>query len=169
MRLEDGDFMASLGRLKEILGEPPRGLDRDFLDVERELGVEIPVEVKEFCSIYGDLLISDFIFAFGPKFMVEKGVWMSEYVRDGEDVIPRGVLPEVGGMLHWGHSIEGDKFFLERREGGRWTVSAFRRNWADWYESDDGLIRWLVKVFEGKCAVDWMPEWPAVHWFEGSR
>ncbi|MCX5374795.1 hypothetical protein [Streptomyces sp. NBC_00103] len=161
--------MASLERLKEILGAPPVGLEGDFLGVERELGVELPVEVKEVGSVYGDLLISDFIFIFGPKFMVEKGVWMSEYVRDGEDVIPRGVLPEVGGMLHWGHSIEGDKFFLERREGGKWTVSAFRRNWGDWYESDDGLIDWMVKVFEGKCAVDWMPEWPAVHWFEGSR
>ncbi|WP_405965543.1 hypothetical protein OG713_42095 [Streptomyces sp. NBC_00723] len=160
--------MASLERLKEILGAPPVGLEGDFLGVERELGVELPVEVKEVGSVYGDLLISDFIFIFGTKFMVEKGVWMSEYVRDGEDVIPRGVLPEVGGMLHWGHSIEGDKFFLERREGGKWTVSAFRRNWGDWYESDDGLIDWMVKVFEGKCAVDWMPEWPAVHWFEGS-
>ena len=153
----------------EILGTPPVSPGGDFGEVERVLGTELPKEVIEVCSMYGDLLISDFIFVFGPKCMAEKGVWMSGFVRDGDDVIPRGVLPEVGGMLHWGHSIEGDKFFLERKKGGEWTVSAFRRGWGDWYESDDGFIEWMVKVFEGRCAEDWMPEWPTVHWFEESR
>lgn len=69
-------------------------------------------------------------------------------------------------MLHWGHSIEGDKLFLEKRDNGRWTVSVFRRNWADWCEFDEPVDDWLVAVFEGRTATEWMPEWPTTHWFE---
>ncbi|WP_367323413.1 hypothetical protein [Streptomyces sp. HUAS ZL42] len=160
--------MSSVGQLKNVLGLPPRGPVGTFEEVENSFGVSLPAEVKDVCSLYGDVMVSDFIFIFGPKFMAEKSAWMSDFVRDGHPAIPRAVLPDAGGMLHWGHTIEGDKFFLEDRGSGRWTVSAFRRNWGDWYESDDTLADWLVGVFKGNRAVDWMPEWPESHWFESS-
>ncbi|MFF0596399.1 hypothetical protein [Streptomyces antibioticus] len=159
--------MSSLERLRSLLGLPPGAADeRDFSVVEAGLGIKLPQEVKGVCSLYGDVLISDFILVFGPKFMTEKGLWMSEFVREGHPVIPKAVLPDPGGMLHWGHSVEGDKFFLENRGGGKWTVSAFRRNLGDWYESDETLTDWLVGVFAGRDAEDWMPQWPTSHWFE---
>ncbi|MFE1437127.1 hypothetical protein [Streptomyces sp. NPDC058739] len=158
--------MRSAARLEDLLGVSPRRAARGFEDVEASLGVSLPEDVKECCSLYGDVLISDFIFLFGPEFMVEKSLWMQELVRDGHPVIPGGVLPDAGGMLHWGHTLEGDKFFLVDRGAGRWTVSAFRRNWGDWYESDDALVPWLVGVLEGTVGADWMPEWTRPHWLE---
>ncbi|NEA81235.1 SMI1/KNR4 family protein [Actinospica acidiphila] len=151
--------MSSVERLREVLGVPPGVVDRgDFDAVEASLGVELPPEVKGVCSLYGDTLISEY--------MTEKSLWVSELVREGHSVISRAVLPDAGGMLHWGHSVDGDKFFLEHRGGSHWAVSAFRRDWADWYESDETLIDWLVGVFTGSVAQDWMPEWPTAHWFE---
>ncbi|WP_171110470.1 MULTISPECIES: SMI1/KNR4 family protein [Streptomyces] len=159
--------MSSVERLKDLLGVPPRrGESGGFSAIEAALGVELPQEVKGVCSLYGDVMISDFIFVFGPECMVEKSLWMSEFVREGHPAIPKAVLPDAGGMLHWGHSIEGDQFFLEDQGGGKWIVSAFRRNWGDWYESDESIADWLVGVFAGRLAVDWMPEWPTSHWFE---
>ncbi|MEU9661584.1 hypothetical protein [Streptomyces chartreusis] len=76
--------------------------------VEMDLGVTLPEEVRAVCSLYGDGLISDFIFIFDSEYMVEKGVWMSDFVRDGHPEMPEGVLPDSGGKLHWGHSVEGD-------------------------------------------------------------
>ncbi|MDN3020632.1 hypothetical protein [Streptomyces sp. S.PB5] len=152
--------------MMNILGNPSGRHESNFDAVENRLGVNLPEEVKELCSIYGDRLISGYIAVYGAESMVEKNVWMSDFVRGGHSTIPRVVLPDAGGMLHWGHSIEGDSFFLEDRGGGRWTVSAFRRNWHDWYESDEDVIDWLVDVFEGRHAADWMPEWSEVHWFE---
>ncbi|MGW1785723.1 hypothetical protein ACWCQQ_42580 [Streptomyces sp. NPDC002143] len=159
----------SVDELVKILGVPHRDPVRDFGTVESSLGIELPREAKEVCSVYGDVMISDFMFVFGLKFMASKNAWMSEFVRDDLSFIPRHVLPAAGGMLHWAHTIEGDKLFLEDRGGGKWTVSAFRRSWGDWYETDDTLVNWLVKVFTGRCATDWMPEWPALHWFEGGQ
>lgn len=158
--------MSSMDQLRELLGMPPVKNEESWAPVEQALGIELPKEVKEFCSRYGDLVISDFIAVYGAGSMIEKSVWMSDFVRDGHSVIPRTVLPDAGGMLHWGHSIEGDSFFLEDRGSGRWTVSAFRRNWGDWYESNEVMTDWLVGVFSGRLATDWMPEWPKTHWFE---
>lgn len=133
--------------------------------VSQEFNVTLPSDAVEVLSVYGDLLISDFLFLYGPQFAVEKGLWMSEFVRDGHATIPHLVLPSEGGMFFFGHTVEGDSLFLEHRSGG-WKVSAFRRNWADWWESDLTLVDWLVGVFEGRVATDWMPEWPDKHWFE---
>lgn len=159
--------MASLEDLQGILGPSPWAERRNFASVEREWGISIPSEVKKVGLLYGDSLVSDFLFIFGPITMTPKGNWMSAYVSEGKArKIPHPVIPESGGMLHWGHSIDGDRLFLEDRGNGLWTVSAFRRDWGDWYESDLPLIDWLVGVFNGSLATDWMPEWPASHWFE---
>ncbi|MDL2082235.1 hypothetical protein QNN03_38120 [Streptomyces sp. GXMU-J15] len=158
--------MSSLHQLKQLLGVPRDKQEGSLAPVEEFFGIELPAETKECLSLYGDLLISDFIAVYGPEFITEKNAWMREFLKDGHSVIPKGVLPDAGGMLYWGHSVEGDGFFLEDRGGGRWTVSAFRRNWGDWYQSDDNLVDWLVGVFSGRIAADWMPEWPDIHWFE---
>ncbi|SPF07309.1 hypothetical protein [Streptomyces sp. MA5143a] len=138
-----------------------------FDTVEKDLNAGLPVDLRKVCSFYGDLLISDYFFIFGQRFMVDKNVWMSDFVRGGHPVIPRSVLPDPGGMLHWGHSVEGDKFFLEHRGNGEWVVSAFRRSWGDWCAYEQPVVDWLVGVFSGAIATDWMPEWPESHWFEG--
>ncbi|WP_086704533.1 hypothetical protein ACMAVT_02140 [Streptomyces sp. FW42] len=162
--------MSSLEQLREVLGVPPGAVcGSDFGAVEGSLGVGLPPDVKGMCYLYGDTLISDFIFVLGPKFIAEQSLWVSELVREGHPVIAKAVLPDAGGMLHWGHSVDGDKFFLEHRGGSHWTVSAFRRDWADWYESDETLIDWLIGDFTGRVAQEWMPERPAAHWFEAGR
>ncbi|WP_267244727.1 hypothetical protein [Streptomyces sp. PR69] len=151
--------------LQRILGPSPFGETRSIERACRSLCVDLSRDDGEILGLYGDLLISDFLFLYGPRFAVEKGVWMSEFLRDGHPIIPSAVLPDRGGMFLFGHTIEGDKLFL-RQSGGDWLVSAFRRNWADWCDFDMPMPEWLVGVFKGDVATDWMPEWPERHWFE---
>ncbi|MER5384262.1 hypothetical protein ABT040_28990 [Streptomyces sp. NPDC002688] len=159
--------MASVGDLEEMLGPSPWGSGRTFDLVEREWGRILPSEFKQVGLLYGDSLVSDFLFLFGPKTIAVKGNWMSAYVKEGNSrIITNPVIPESGGMLYWGHSIDGDRLFLEDRGEGLWTVSAFRRDWGDWYESELPILDWLTGVFSGSLAADWMPEWPLVHTFE---
>ncbi|MFJ3975918.1 hypothetical protein [Streptomyces sp. NPDC090021] len=128
-----------------------------------------PDEYKEISACYGDALIDGFLYVYGPLKIAEKSEWMSDYVARGESrKIKHPVLPSEGGMLHWGHTIEGDKLFLTPRGGGEWAVSAFRRNWGDWYETDLRVDEWLLGVFSGNIETDWLPEWPQVHTFEVS-
>ncbi|MEU0681373.1 hypothetical protein ACF09G_01795 [Streptomyces albogriseolus] len=103
--------MSSLEQLRGVLGVPPGAVcGSDFGAVEASPGVGLPPDVKGVCSLFGDTLISDFIFLFGPKFMAEKSLWVSELVRKGHPVISKAVLPDVDGMLH------GTSFIL------RWSV-----------------------------------------------
>lgn len=160
--------MSVLKDLKSTLGASPwQAADRSFDVVEADWGMELPPDFKLVGQAYGDILISDFLYIYGPLTLTEKSSWMSACVRRGEvRVIPRPVLPDTDGMLMWGHTIEGDRLFLERKESNSWTVSAFRRNWHDWQEYDTSIIDWLTGVLTGQLASEWMPEWPECHWFE---
>lgn len=61
--------------------------------------------------------------------------------------------------MAWGNTIAGDQLFLVPREGGSWTVSAFRRGWADWHDTNLGFSDWLHLALSGGTATDWLPEW----------
>ncbi|MBB4944538.1 hypothetical protein F4556_000073 [Kitasatospora gansuensis] len=65
----------------------------------------------------------------------------------------------LGGALLWGNTIEGDQLFLVPHENGSWTVSAFRRGWADWYDSDLCFSDWFHLALTGGTATDWLAEW----------
>ncbi|MFG2645090.1 hypothetical protein ACGFYP_29445 [Streptomyces sp. NPDC048370] len=155
---------SSFDDLSQILGRSPWP-ERTLAGVEQAWGVDLPADVHRVLSSYGDLMIDDFLYLFGPLTLEEKGDWMSGYVKRGESrLIVDPVLPEPAGMLHWGQTLDGDRLFLvPQGPGERWTVSAFRRNWGDWYETSLPLEEWLVGTLRGKIETDWMPEWPKVH------
>ncbi|MFD5548714.1 hypothetical protein ACFWJQ_18515 [Streptomyces goshikiensis] len=155
---------SSFDELSRILGPSPLP-ERALADVERAWETALPAEVQRVLQTYGDLMVDDFLYLFGPLTLEEKGEWMSGYVKRGESrLIVEPVLPEPGGMLHWGQTIDGDRLFLvPRGAADPWTVSAFRRNWGDWYETGLPLEEWLVGVFRGDNETDWMPEWPTAH------
>lgn len=159
-----GDFE----RLAEILGPSPWPGKRDLSAVEQEWRVSLPAELHMIAGAYGDVMIDGFMFIYGPLVIREKGDWMRNYVKRGESrLIVDPVLPEPGGMLACGHTVEGDRLFLVPRDDGRqWTVSAFRRNWGDWHDSELPLDSWLLGVFRGDIEADWFPEWPSRHTFE---
>ncbi|BAU86163.1 hypothetical protein SLA_5282 [Streptomyces laurentii] len=157
-----------ISALTGILGPTPWKKNLDLRPLELEWGLTLPSEVKAVSGTYGDTLIDDFLFIYGPSSMRDKGNWMSQYIQGGNSQeIVGPVLPIRGGMLYWGHTIDGDQLFLTPRdEGTRWTVSAFRRSWGDWHSTDLDLISWLESVFKGEIETDWLPEWPDRHTFE---
>jgi hypothetical protein len=127
--------------------------------------VTFPEEYADLARVYGDVTISDYIFVFGPRTLASYVARMGPRM-ERSSYVPGDVLPSKGGMLLWGNTIEGDQLFLVDRGDGRWTVSAFRRNWADWYESDLTLLEWLRQALTGQIATDWLPEWPRRHTIE---
>lgn len=155
-------------QLSDILGPSLWQGERSLTILEEVWQVSLPAEFHRVSAAYGDAMIDDYLFIYGPRVIQEKGEWMRDYVRRGESrVIVDPVLPDVGGMLMWGHTIDGDRLFLvPQGEGHQWTVSAFRRNWGDWRETAMPLEAWLVGVFRGEIETDWLPEWPNRHSFE---
>lgn len=154
--------METRGRMfdvTELLGPPVRAGDAMRLrEIATDWGVQFPADFIEISGAYGDVMISDFIFLCGARELESYAQLMGRSMEESSTV-PCPVLPSPGGALLWGNTIEGDQLFLVDRGQGRWTVSAFRRGWADWLDTDLEFGEWFTGVLAGEIATDWMPEW----------
>ncbi|MFG3001923.1 hypothetical protein [Streptomyces sp. NPDC048340] len=157
----------AFSELSNILGPSPLSGGLNLRRVEEAWGISLPQEVHRLTEAYGDVMIDDYLFNYGSQTLQSLGELMSEDVRNGDGLVDDPVLPEKGGMLLWGHTIEGDKLFLvPRAAGAMWTVSAFCRTKGDWHETSLPLEEWLVQVFRGDIETEWLPEWPHRHTVE---
>ena len=145
--------------LTPLLGPPVRSGEEGLLrQVADEWGVEFPEDFLRIAGAYGDVAVSGYIFLCGARNIRSYGEGMGKLVMES-DTVPCPVLPSPGGALIWGNTIEGDQLFLVDRGEGRWTVSAFRRGWADWYDTDLEFGPWFRGVLASEIETDWMPEW----------
>lgn len=155
--------MKSADVLVNVLGSPPRpDGSREFA---QQLGVALPDDYVDFASSYGDALLDEFIFFAGSKTLMRLANGIGRDL-EASDSIPGDVLPTKGGMLLWGHTIDGDQLFLKQQAEGQWTVSAWLRQRASWYETELGIIEWLKMAFDNEQSPDWLPVWPESHEWE---
>ncbi|GAA3834618.1 hypothetical protein GCM10022403_079260 [Streptomyces coacervatus] len=146
--------------LVQLLGRPMRPDSTKELDeVAADWGVRFPSDFVEIASRYGDVVICEYLLLCGGRSLRQYADLMAAAMEESRTV-PHRVLPSPGGALLWGNTIEGDQLFLVDRGGGRWTVSAFRRNWHDWYDTDLEFGEWFPRMLAGEIETDWMPEWP---------
>jgi hypothetical protein len=147
--------------LVPLLGSPVRPGEGPLLAaIGKEWGVSFPRDFVEISGIYGDVVICEYLLFCGGRSIRAYADLMAAAMEESKTV-PCRVLPSPGGALLWGNTIEGDQLFLIDRGEGRWTVSAFRRGWADWYDTDMEFGEWFPRMLAGEIETDWMPEWPA--------
>jgi hypothetical protein len=152
--------LSARAQLVQLLGPPLRSDGERLLDeVAGEWGVTFPRDYVEIAGAYGDVVISEFILLCGPRTLKSYTGIMGRPMEES-DTVPCRVLPSPGGALLWGNTVEGDELFLVDRGAGRWTVSAFRRNWHDWLDTDLPFDEWFPRMLAGEIETDWMPEWP---------
>ncbi|MEU1481184.1 hypothetical protein ACFYZ8_44025 [Streptomyces sp. NPDC001668] len=145
--------------LSALLGPPVRSDEKEIEAVAREWGVVFPPDFVSLAGAYGDTVICEYLLFCGARELVPYAARMGRLLEDSRTV-PHRVLPTPGGALVWGNTIEGDQLFLVDRGDGRWTVSAFRRGWADWLDTDLEFGEWFPRMLAGEIETDWMPEWP---------
>ncbi|MEU7602466.1 SMI1/KNR4 family protein [Streptomyces sp. NPDC041003] len=151
--------------LAELLGAPVRPADEDAPVIEavaRDWSVVLPPDYVAVASAYGDVMISGYLYFFGARGLRAYGERQAPTAPSPS--VPYPVLPTSGGVLAFGHTIEGDRLFLVPHRDGSWTVSAFRRGWADWHDTGLGFGEWFRGALAGVLATDWLPEWePGPH------
>lgn len=153
--------MRAVSDFGHVLGVPLRVDNTSEL---RALGdrwnVELPSDFLETLTAYGDALYSDYMRLYGPETLGFVGSF-SESVTDwrsdeyGAEV---DLLPERGGLLLWGDTVEGDMLCLERVRSG-WRVVVSSKCTASWYEYDEDFSDWLYGAMTGTIATEWLPEW----------
>ncbi|MFE2065273.1 hypothetical protein ACFXDH_23260 [Streptomyces sp. NPDC059467] len=147
--------------LVRLLGQPSRPDSKAALEeVAADWGVTFPRDFVEIAGSFGDVVVCEYLLLCGGRSLRGYADLMAAMMEESSTV-PCKVLPSPGGALLWGNTVEGDQLFLVERGGGRWTVSAFRRNWHDWHDTDMEFGEWLPRMLAGEIETDWMPEWPA--------
>ncbi|MEU4091289.1 hypothetical protein [Streptomyces sp. NPDC026673] len=151
--------MKTIKDFVSVLGAPIRQAERPLIeDIASSWSVPLPDDFAEIAGAYGDVVISEFILLCGSRSLQPYSSQMGRLLAENPKV-PHPVLPTPNGALLWGNTIEGDQLFLVPRANGQWTVSAFRRGWGDWHDTDLGFSDWLYLALTGKTATDWLPEW----------
>jgi hypothetical protein len=158
-------IMPATDSLIPLLGQPRASSAEALEGLQRTWGVVFPEEYVAFAQGYGDATVSGFVSLCGPRTLESYAALMGPGL-DAAPYVPGTVLPSPGGMLLWGNTVEGDQLFLVDRGEGRWTVSAFRRGWGDWYDSELTLVDWFRGVLTEEVAEDWFPEWEETHTVE---
>jgi hypothetical protein len=151
--------MRTVADFERLLGAPTRPTEEgEIREIAQAWSVTFPPDFVEIAGAYGDSTISDYVFFCGARTLRSYAAGMGRKLEQ-TSTVPHLVLPSPKGALVWGNTIEGDQLFLVPREDGTWTVSAFRRGWADWYDSDLGFSDWFYLALAGEIATDWLPEW----------
>ncbi|MEU0368803.1 SMI1/KNR4 family protein [Streptomyces sp. NPDC006283] len=133
----------ALRRLVEIAPAPSEPRQKDWGEVERSLGVELPVDYKELIHVYGGSNWDDYVYVLEPGCSNENydliewaerqaeglaGLWEfekkpAELEVEGSRVIPWATT-DNGECLYWlvRPSLEPDRWtvMVNEARGGRW-------------------------------------------------
>ncbi|MBS2546608.1 hypothetical protein KGQ19_06985 [Catenulispora sp. NL8] len=119
--------------------------------------VSLPIDFVQVAGAYGDASISEYIYLCGSRTLESCAASMGPLLEQSSTV-PHLILPTPDGALLWGNILEGDQLFLVPRENGAWTVSAFRRNWHDFIDTDMSFSDWFYLALTGQTGSDWLPD-----------
>ncbi|MBR7831484.1 hypothetical protein KDK95_34665, partial [Actinospica sp. MGRD01-02] len=126
--------------------------------IGRFWSVSLPADFGDVAGAYGDTSISGYLYLCGSRTLESYAARMGPLLEKSSTV-PYAVLPTPGGALLWGNTLDGDQLFLVPHEDGTRTVSAFRRNWHDFIDTDMCFSDWVYLGLTGGAHTDWLPEW----------
>jgi hypothetical protein len=140
--------------------------------VEKDLGVALPADYKEFVSRYGTGLLSGFIRVFNPfakseytnlVASVRRIGATNQMLRASEGArFPYSVFPDPAGLLPWGTDDNGNYYYwLTRGEPDHWPVVVGAGRHAKWQQFDVSMTTFLGKGLtrEIDCQI-WPDDFP---------
>lgn len=165
-----GPAVAALDDLRRIAPPPDEPPPRaDVAGAETELGVRLPGDYVALVEEWGAGTFNDFISVFAPghgnpnlDLVHEARGWewaLVEQVKAGERH-PFEPRIELGGLLAWGATANGDPCFwqLRAQEPKSWIVAVQEVRGPDWHVFEGGLAEFLVAVLDGREQVVVFPE-----------
>lgn len=159
-----GDFERVLPALASIRLDHPR--DIDWVHISESLGTGLPPDFMDLSEHYSSFAIDDFLSVRLPRPGMERRYVASlqrdlrdlEELRSADAAGGYAPYPENHGLLPWGETIDGDRFYWRTlgSDGSKWTVVIAGRN-GDWVEFDGSLTSYLAGLVSGEVAPDGLP------------
>jgi hypothetical protein len=149
-------------RLEAIVPPPhiPREVPTaaEWAEYENKLGSALPSDYRAFLNRYGTGGFDAFIWIFSPKAkdkyfnLFGQGLAMLAGVKElrdqfGGDAVPYRLFPELGGLLPFGYTANGDLLFWKTiGSPDRWTIVVNGTRSPDFEEFRTNLVDFLAGI-----------------------
>jgi hypothetical protein len=149
-------------RLERIVPPPQTPLEvptaTEWAAYEEKLGVALPAGYRALLNRYGTCGFDEFIWIFSPKAknkyfnLFGQGLDMLAGVKEirdqwGSDAVPYRLFPELGGLLPFGYTANGDLLFWKTLGSAeRWTIVVNGTRSDDYEEFRTNLVDFLAGI-----------------------
>jgi hypothetical protein len=130
--------------------------------IESTIGVALPQDYKDYIETYGSGQIGRFLWPANP-FSQNKWLTLQNQIvvrlhslkaikeEWGEEECPYPLYPEVGGLLPWGYTSNGDTlFWLTRGAPQAWSVVINEARGSEFEQFSDSMTGFLTKLITGE-------------------
>ena len=162
------DVLEALAQLVDLANE-----DRiviDWVEVERELGLELPADYKEFATRFGAGHFRDgYLWVVvptgeGPRLNFFESLYQNmgilAEVRSSGIKVPYPLYPDKGGLIPWGSTVDGDVFYwiTEHHDPDHWAVVVNEVRADNWFESDRSMTQLLYAILSGQLVIGFLEQ-----------
>jgi SUKH superfamily protein len=168
----DADQMTK--EMEAIVAPPDTPLEvpspEDWSRCERALRLSLPNDYRALIERYGTVVYGDFISIFNPKAkstyfnLVDQAERIPRGERElrdkyGSVEVPYRLFPELGGLLPFGYTGNGDTIlWLTRGMPSRWTVVVNGSRSSDYEELPMNTTSFLAGVLSGRVSCSLFPD-----------
>jgi hypothetical protein len=142
--------------LLRATGHDARGFAQPWAEIQAELGTELPGDYKELCEAFGVGEFSQMVLVLcaaesgvGDLLRVWRVLLENDDSSDGPFLPYRIHTPgTTGGLIPWGTSRAGDKFFWQVTDGttDTWPVLAKMEDAEDWDRYEMTATEFLYRI-----------------------
>lgn len=143
--------------------------ENQIADAEKELGLRLPDDYKQFIAQYGGGSLARFIRLCSPGSNIETAnlVDMARSDWDGyafhkknfPDIFSYPRYPDAGGLLPWADTINGDViYWLTEGDCNSWPVVIFERGGTEHYNYGCGMATFFGRLIKGEIQGDPFPD-----------
>ncbi|ATW46713.1 SMI1/KNR4 family protein [Streptomyces peucetius] len=151
----------ALTRLLEIAPPPSEPRQKDWGEVERSLGVELPTDYKELIHVYGGSNWDDYLYVLEPGCPNENYdliEWAQNQAEDLEDLWefekkPAELEVEGSRVIPWATTDNGECLYWLARPGlepDQWTVMVNEARGDRWEHFSVSCTQFLASTLDGE-------------------
>lgn len=147
------------------------GLISEWAKIEEEIGTQLPIDYKQYISIFGTGGFSKadftFLFPFNPfskrytlQEWQEDTLWVYEECRHSTpEICIFNAFPEKNGLLPWGRTDNGDAlFWLTKGPPDFWDVVVFDGKYMEYVHYNLTMTGFLASWLSGEIEINFFPK-----------
>lgn len=117
-------------RLVDLVGWEPLGLDIEWADIERRVGVTFPADYKELCEVFGEGEFDTWLWIFssggGSMHFLPDNLkrLRGDAAFHARYFLPYTVFDGTSGLIPWASTEQGDNLYWDVQGPSGWEIIA---------------------------------------------